>query len=130
MLSLPLTACRRLCKKPGKSKHSRSVEDADKRGAGIRALGLLDLPVCSYIVVPSEHRAYVADLVTFLISQTTSMDAAVLPLRWIQDNTQHTWSTTWNGDFRTARTRPRQTSCTQPGRCTPCSRVFSIHVYP
>ncbi|CAE7865693.1 SRP19 [Symbiodinium sp. KB8] len=54
------------------------LSDADKRGAGIRALGLVDVPVCSYIVVPSEHRAYVADL----------------------DNTEHMWSTTWNGDFR------------------------------
>ena len=94
MQSLLLTAPLRPYRKLGFSsrfkpkKRSRGCEAADaspreRRGAALRALGVFDIPLCPYIVVPSEHRAYVVDLVAFIVSQSIAMDAAAAALRLV-----------------------------------------------
>ena len=42
--------------------------------------------------MPTESRSSVAELVSFLVAEAVAVDAAALPLGWVQDNTDSMWS--------------------------------------
>ena len=85
--SAPLQEARRYVRK-----EERKQQGSRGPGAAIRALGLFDIPLCPPVFVPTDSRGAAAELMAFIVSQASMVDAEALPIGWVQDNTESLWA--------------------------------------
>jgi hypothetical protein len=84
--SAPLSQARLRCK--------RAAEADDKRlkqGAALRVTGLFDVPLCPYVLVPSESSPAIGSVLAFLAAEAAALDSAAIPFGWVLDNTESMW---------------------------------------
>ncbi len=85
--SAPLQEARRYERKEERKQHGSRGP-----GAAIRALGLFDIPLCPPVFVPTDSRGAAAELMAFIVSQASMVDAEALPIGWVQDNAESLWA--------------------------------------
>ena len=62
-----------------------------RHGAAMAALGLFNIPLTPYVLVPEENGPNTMQFISWVMRHCVTVDARLLPVGYVDDNAEHMW---------------------------------------